>query len=262
MSPIPAFTPQTDLIDDADAVDVNAAYTAIEAQAYAAMLADYAHARSVTADLTLTDADNPLQSLAPDNDWDVFLPAPDTANHPFVLIHAGGSNTLTVRDDGDTLTLVTLTPGQVAMLVSDGSDYYVQVTVLDEDDLGSDSETVPPSQQSVKAYVDGQHTSETAASSGTPTPTLPAGFKRHLAVWTAMATDPTYGAPTGATPVDGDALLVWTVDSGSGHTPAWNAAYLTGKAEPPTDAVAAGEQMTALFVYRGGWYCMAAGTFA
>ena len=71
------------------------------------------------------------------------------------------------------------------------------------------------------------------ASSATPTPDADGTDLYSL---TALATNPTFGAPTG-TPVNGQKLLIRIKDNGTARTLNWNAAYVAGGASLPTTTV-------------------------
>lgn len=78
---------------------------------------------------------------------------------------------------------------------------------------------------------------------------------------TALATDPTFGAPTG-TPLNGQKLIVRIKDNGTARAPSWNAVYVAGGAALPTTTVA-GKILTIGFMYNSSnslnkWMCLAA----
>jgi len=106
------------------------------------------------------------------------------------------------------------------------SDHYPAGSdelLLDEDDMASNSADKGASQQSIKAYVDKLDTIVTTiTSSATPTPAR--ASKATILEITALAEDPTFGAPTG-TPVAGDILIIRIKDNGTPRTLSWNAIY-------------------------------------
>lgn len=71
-------------------------------------------------------------------------------------------------------------------------------------------------------------------SSATPTPDADAQDQYSL---TALATNPTFGAPTG-TPKNAQNLVIRIKDNGVARTLAWNAVYAAGGAALPTITVA------------------------
>jgi len=85
----------------------------------------------------------------------------------------------------------------------------------------------------------------TTASSSTPTPDADA---HDIYTVTALATAPTFGAPTG-TPVDGQQLLIRIKDNGTARALGWNAAYRGGTdiALPTTTVLS--KTMYVQFVY-------------
>lgn len=93
------------------------------------------------------------------------------------------------------------------------------VSIVDEDDMASDSATKVPTQQSVKAYV-GTQTS--TASSATPTPT---GDKKVNELYiTALAAAAEFQAPSG-TPANGNRLIIRVKDNGTARALTYNAIY-------------------------------------
>lgn len=84
----------------------------------------------------------------------------------------------------------------------------------------------------------------TTTSSSTPTPNADA---TNIYTVTALATNPTFGAPTG-TPVDGQSLLIRIKDNGSPRTLGWNAIYRQGSISLPVTTVAS-ETMYLQFIY-------------
>ena len=87
----------------------------------------------------------------------------------------------------------------------------------------------------------------TTASSATPTPT--GGSLRNYFTVTALATAPTFAAPSGS-PVDGNLLLIRIKDNWTARALAWNAIYRAGDTTLPTTTVIS-KTMYLLFVYNG-----------
>jgi hypothetical protein len=81
-------------------------------------------------------------------------------------------------------------------------------------------------------------------SSATPTPDADATDLYSL---TALATNPTFGQPTG-TPANGQKMMIRIKDNGTARTLSWNAAYVAGGVSLPTTTVA-GKIMHLGFIY-------------
>jgi hypothetical protein len=97
----------------------------------------------------------------------------------------------------------------------------------------------------------------TTASSGTPTPT--GGSLRNFFTITALATAPTFAAPSG-TPADGNYLTIRIKDNGTARALTWNAIYRasTDQALPTTTVLS--KTMYVGFRYNSAdskWDCMA-----
>ena len=96
----------------------------------------------------------------------------------------------------------------------------------------------------------------TIASSATPTPER--ASQKTLYIITALATNPTFGAPTG-TPQEGDALLIWITDNGTSRTISYNAIYTDGTVTRPTSTTTS-TRLVIMFIYDGtNWRCDYAG---
>jgi hypothetical protein len=107
------------------------------------------------------------------------------------------------------------------------------------------------------ADIDPLHRTATVASSATPTPDSDA---TDIYTVTALATDPTFGAPTG-TPVNGQKLLIRIKDDGTGRTVGWNAAYRSVAATLPTETTASKTSYVGLIwnSTSSTWDCLAYG---
>jgi hypothetical protein len=103
--------------------------------------------------------------------------------------------------------------------------------VLDEDAMGSDSDTQLATQQSIKAYVDNQKTATSIASDTTPNPTGDARFNEYYL--TALAGAAAFEAPSG-TPVNGNKLLIRVLDNGTARALTYNAIYRAVGVDLPT----------------------------
>lgn len=99
-----------------------------------------------------------------------------------------------------------------------------------------------------------------ATSSATPTPSADTDDIYSL---TALATNPTFGAPTGS-PTDGQQLLIRVKDDGTSRTLSWNASYRSAAATLPT-ATTVNKTLYVQFLYHSAdakWDCMATGSVA
>jgi len=98
---------------------------------------------------------------------------------------------------------------------------------------------------------------DSIVSSATPTPNVDTTDEF---VITALATDPTFGAPTG-TPINGKKLIIRIENDGTGRTLAWNAIYRSVIGTLPLASTA--DKITYVgFFYNSTdskWDCMAAG---
>lgn len=80
------------------------------------------------------------------------------------MVLADGGDVTVDPDSSETINgsaTLTISDGDWAIIKTDGTAFYAltnsDLTVLDEDDMASDSATQPPSQQSVKAWTTGDH---------------------------------------------------------------------------------------------------------
>ena len=76
-----------------------------------------------------------------------------------LLISRAGSQNISARWNSETLQLLNETQISIAGTTTIGTGIGV-TTILDEDDMASNSATALASQQSIKAYVDAQITAE------------------------------------------------------------------------------------------------------
>jgi hypothetical protein len=88
--------------------------------------------QTISATKTLTDSDKVMQFLtASGGDQKVLLPAPAVTNAGTFIANVGGSNSIIVRNSGDTTTYITLTPGTSALLLSNATSWYVLQPITD-----------------------------------------------------------------------------------------------------------------------------------
>lgn len=122
---VPTFTRLVDGVDPMEVANVNPLYAAVEAQAMALALADYAHTRTLSGTLTLTDADLPIQFLECNGAVrQVNLPAEASTNHPFWIRNntSGTAYNITVKNDGGD-TIATIEKGQTKLFLSNGVEW-------------------------------------------------------------------------------------------------------------------------------------------
>lgn len=79
---------------------------------------------SITANKTLTSADAPHQSLAPDAARDVTLPAEELGLIFYIVNRAAGAFALTLKNDAAT-TLASIAQNAAAIAYCDGTGWHV-----------------------------------------------------------------------------------------------------------------------------------------
>ena len=152
------------------------------------------------------------------------------AGNPFAIVLESndGTNTNTVTIDGETLDIT-------GALTFDGAGVAIS-SILDEDNMASDSATALATQQSIKAYVDSQVASgaslQSAYSAFTGTP----GTDPHILI------DGTDGPLSIEAHTSGNVLEVWnngltTVNFSIGNTGAVTAASLQFPTGPTADTI-------------------------
>lgn len=120
--PLPNYTRLTPGVTLRKAEQVNTLYDEVEKIAGASLLADYAAANEdLTATRALLDVDAPILRFTPlDADQAVTFPAPGAGNHPYLLINASDTYSLTLPGD-----LPAIAPGANALAISDGVAWHV-----------------------------------------------------------------------------------------------------------------------------------------
>lgn len=117
-------TSVTDNVSDNLAQYHNELVTAASHTMSASAYSSYVNAVSMTGNVTLTDADYPIQSFSPTAARDLTLPAVASTNHSFYVVNRG-SYDITIKNSGGT-TVYSLSSGKSVMLVSDGANgWYV-----------------------------------------------------------------------------------------------------------------------------------------
>jgi hypothetical protein len=105
-----------DNVDDVMAYEINAALSSTLRSAWSRSVA-------LTGDLTLTNADYPIQAFAPTAARTVYLPTGDNVNHVYVLFNNNSTYTITVKDSTDA-TIGTLLPKQWATFIPYDGDTW------------------------------------------------------------------------------------------------------------------------------------------
>lgn len=179
----------------------------------------------------------------------------------------GGSNPF-IR-----LANVTVANNETAINTGDIEDTRVETKInfenlpyVDEDAMTSDSAVKVPTQQSVKAFVESGTVTMTnkritkrvgsTTSSSTPTPDADT---QDVYALTALATAPTFGAPTG-TPTNGQPLLIRIKDNGTARALAFNAIYRFSTDIPAPTTTTISKTMYIGFIYNSTdskWDCIA-----
>lgn len=98
--------------------------------------AQFANTETITGTKQLTDGDCPIQLItASGANRDVELPVKATTNHWHMIVNAGGSNNVVVKDDTGATTYATLPPGASAIFVPTGTTWEATVGVNTSDTL-------------------------------------------------------------------------------------------------------------------------------
>lgn len=121
--PYDTLTAVTDDLNDNLAQYANEKKTAIEHVMSSSAYAAYTRTQSMTANVTLTDSDLPLQSFSPTADCDLTLPAIATTNHPFFVFNRSGSYTITVKN-ASAVVVTVLRPYSHVAVESDGANLW------------------------------------------------------------------------------------------------------------------------------------------
>lgn len=122
------YDPTTSVTDDVS--DNLASYhnelkTAIDHMMSASSYASYVRTQSMTANVTLADADFPIQSFSPTAARDLTLPAVASSNHPFYVWNRSGAYAITVKN-ASAVVIAVLQPYSHVTLQTDGTNgWYV-----------------------------------------------------------------------------------------------------------------------------------------
>lgn len=123
-----AYDTTTTVLDDVDdnlAIYHNELKTAVEHLMSASSYASYVRTQSMTANVTLTDADFPIQSFSPTAARDMTLPAVAETNHPFYVWNRSGAYAITVKN-ASAVVIAVLQPYSHVTLQTDGANgWYV-----------------------------------------------------------------------------------------------------------------------------------------
>lgn len=124
-----AYDPTTTVTDDVTdnlAQYHNELVTAITHVMSAAAYSGYVYAASMTGNVTLTDADLPVQSFSPTAARDLTLPAVASTNHGYYVINRSGTYTITIKNASSTI-IYSLTPETNIFLISDGANNWYAI---------------------------------------------------------------------------------------------------------------------------------------
>ena len=123
-----AYDTTTAVVDDVNdnlAVYHNELKTAVEHLMSASSYASYVRTQSMTANVTLADADLPIQSFSPTAARDLTLPAVASTNHPFYVWNRSGAYAITVKN-ASAVVIAVLQPYSHVTLQTDGANgWYV-----------------------------------------------------------------------------------------------------------------------------------------
>ena len=123
-----AYDTTTTVVDDVDdnlALYHNELKTAIDHLMSASSYASYVRTQSMTANVTLTDADLPIQSFSPTAARDLTLPAVASTNHPFYVWNRSSAYSITVKN-ASAVVIAVLQPYSHVTLQTDGANgWYV-----------------------------------------------------------------------------------------------------------------------------------------
>lgn len=144
--------------------------------------------------------------------------------------NASGASRLSFHEDTDNGSNAISLWGQAAL----GSDFALVLPGI-SDTLVARSDAATLTNKDLKSSTNTIEEITTTSSSSTPTPT--GGSLRNFFTVTALATNPTFAAPSG-TPANGHQLLIRIKDNGTGRTLAWNAIYRSVAATLPTSTTA------------------------
>lgn len=119
-------TSVTDSVTDNLASYHNQLKTAIDNVMTATAYSSYVRTQSMTANVTLTNSDFPIQSFSPTAARDLTLPTVASTNHTFYVINRSGTYTITIKNAA-AATIYSLTINSSVMLVSDGTNNWYAI---------------------------------------------------------------------------------------------------------------------------------------
>lgn len=120
----PALTDYWPIMDESGATDVTKRVLLSAVKSLFDVSGLAANTDTLSADLVLTDADEPVQFLDPGGAArNIELPAEASTNHPFIISNqADAAETLTVNDDG-AAEIDTVAQGETKAFYSDGTSW-------------------------------------------------------------------------------------------------------------------------------------------
>jgi hypothetical protein len=192
-----------------------AADHAMSASAYAA----YTHTHSMTGNVTLTDADLPIQSFDPTAARDLTLPAVATTNHSFYVINRSATYAITIKNAA-AATIATLSVNSSLMVTSDGANGWYATGITSS---------------STDTFTNKRITKRVSTEASNATPAI-AADSYDIHTITALAAAATFGAPTG-TPTQGQQIIYRIKDNGTARALSWNAIYRAMGTALPTTTV-------------------------
>lgn len=121
------ITSVTDDVNDNLASYHNELKTAVDKLMSSTAYSSYVRTQSMTANVTLTDADFPIQSFSPTAARDLTMPTVATTNHPFYVVNRSATYAITVKN-ASAVTITTVAVSSSALLFSDGANGWYSVS--------------------------------------------------------------------------------------------------------------------------------------
>ncbi len=120
-----SYTPVVAGVTKVMSTQINPVFLELASVAISSMYADYKTATTASANITLTDASEPIQSINCNGaNRDVTLPALASTNHPFTIINRTASAYAITVKNASAVTLAVIPAGSVALFISDGANNW------------------------------------------------------------------------------------------------------------------------------------------